>query len=94
MRARGPTEVDLWIDTARNVVLEARMPGFPPYADGLARGLATAHGFPVTTPAEPAPSPADAENGRKLVSANGGFSCTSCHGVADFGATAPIISAR
>ena len=68
--------------------LEARMPGFPAYADGLARGLATAHGFPVTTPAEPAPSPADAENGRKLVSANGGFSCTSCHGVADFGATA------
>ena len=68
--------------------LESRMPGFPAYAAGMAEGLATRHGWPSVTPAEPAASADLAEKGRKLVSANGGFSCVSCHGVADFGATA------
>lgn len=68
---------------------EARMPAFPSYASGLGEGLATLAGLPPKT--EPDPAPADAaelaEAGRKLVSANGGFSCISCHGVGDFGAT-------
>ena len=68
--------------------LESRMPGFPAHAEGLAEGLATRHGWPSVTPSEPPPSAELAEKGRKLVSANGGFSCVSCHGVADFGATA------
>lgn len=68
--------------------LEARMPGFPAYARHLAEGLATRHGLPPVTPADAPPVAADIENGRKLVSANGGFSCTSCHGVGEFGATA------
>jgi cytochrome c len=68
--------------------LESRMPGFPAYASALAEGLATRHGRPARTPAEPPSVAADAEKGRKLVSANGGFSCVSCHGFADFGATA------
>lgn len=67
--------------------LEPRMPLFPAYAQGLAVGLSTGAGLPPTSPAD-GPSDADAaEKGRKLVSANGGFSCISCHGVADFGAT-------
>lgn len=68
--------------------LEARMPGFPAYAKHLADGLATRHGLPAKTPADSASVAADAENGRKLISANGGFSCVSCHSVAEFGATA------
>ncbi len=68
--------------------LESRMPGFPAYANALAEGLATRHGWPAQTPQEPPSVAADAEKGRKLVSANGGFSCVSCHGFADFGATA------
>jgi len=70
--------------------LEARMPGFPAYAEALAVGLATHGGLPPK--AEPDPVPANAgelsEAGRKLVSANGGLSCTQCHSVGDFGATA------
>jgi len=69
--------------------LEARMPAFPAYASGLARGLATSAGHAAVTPPDPAPSDAAplAEAGRKLVSANGGFACVSCHGVGEFGAT-------
>jgi cbb3-type cytochrome oxidase cytochrome c subunit len=61
--------------------IEARMPAFAPPAEALAVGLAAGHGFPPQTPAEP---PIDQEAvpiGRKLVSANGGFFCVSCHGV-------------
>ncbi len=68
--------------------LEQRMPAFPAYATGLAVGLATRHGLPATTPAEAAGSAEDAAKGLKLVSANGGFSCVSCHSVGDFAATA------
>jgi len=69
--------------------LEARMPAFPAYASGLARGLATSAGHGPVTPPDPAPSDAAtlAEAGQKLVSANGGFACVSCHGVGEFGAT-------
>lgn len=70
--------------------IEHRMPGFPAYAEALAIGLATSAGLPPK--AEPDPIPANAaelsEAGRKLVSANGGLSCTQCHSVVEFGATA------
>jgi len=68
--------------------LEARMPAFPAYAAGLGTGLATRHGLPAVTATEAPGSGDDAEKGRKLVSANGGFSCVSCHGAGDFAATA------
>jgi mono/diheme cytochrome c family protein len=68
--------------------LEARMPAFPAYAPFLAEGLSTRHGQPVKSVADTASVAEDAGKGRKLVSAQGGFSCISCHGIADFGATA------
>ena len=69
--------------------LESRMPNFPAYAEHLATGLATIAGLPAKTPADPAPSDtADlAKAGLKLVSANGGFACVSCHPVGEMGAT-------
>jgi len=68
---------------------EFRMPAFPAYAQGLAEGLATLAGLPPVTEADPAPANASelSAAGRKLSSANGGFSCISCHGVGEFGAT-------
>lgn len=70
--------------------LPLRMPGFPAYADSLAVGLTTKGGLPPKSEADPVPDNARelSESGRKLVSANGGLSCTQCHGVGDFGATA------
>lgn len=69
--------------------IDARMPAFPAYASGMARGLATLAGHAPTSPPDPAPADAAvlAETGQKLISSNGGFSCISCHGVGDFGAT-------
>lgn len=61
--------------------IEARMPAFPRYAAGLAAGLAEAHGLPPIAGAEPAVDQEAAGVGRKLVSANGGFFCVSCHAV-------------
>jgi cytochrome c553 len=60
--------------------IEARMPAFAPYAEGLAIGLAAGHGFPPQTPAEPPVDMEAAKIGRKLVS-TGGFVCVSCHAV-------------
>ena len=69
--------------------LDSRMPAFPAYAAALGRGLATIAGHAAVTPPDPAASDAAvlAQAGQKLVSANGGFSCISCHGVGDFAAT-------
>lgn len=69
--------------------LEARMPAFPAYAPFLAKGLATVAGHAPVTPADPVPAEAAtlAQAGQKLVSATGGFSCISCHGVGEFAAT-------
>ena len=69
--------------------LDARMPAFPAYATPLSRGLATLAGHAPVAPADPVPADAAmlAQAGQKLVSANGGFSCISCHGVGDFAAT-------
>ncbi len=63
--------------------LTARMPAFPARADSLAKGLALLNGHPPVTPPD---VPVDVEKaaiGRKLVSANGGFFCFSCHGIGD-----------
>jgi len=67
--------------------LESRMPAFPAFAQRIAVGLATGYGLPPKTPADGSPDADAAEKGRKLASASGGFSCVSCHGAADFGAT-------
>ena len=66
------------------------MPGFPAYAGALAAGLSTAAGLPPKSEPDPAPDNAKelADAGRTLVSANGGLSCTQCHSVGEFGATA------
>ena len=66
--------------------LEARMPAFPQYAEALALGLAERHGFPPRTPLEPPIDEEAAKLGRKLVSANGGFLCVSCHAVGSLAA--------
>ena len=61
--------------------IEARMPAFVQYAEGLAVGLAAEHGLPTQTSAEPPVDMEAARIGRKLVSAAGGFSCVACHAV-------------
>ena len=66
--------------------IEARMPHFAQRAGGLAAGLAAMHGYPPETPAEPPIDQEAARVGRKLVSANGGFFCVSCHAAGSFAA--------
>ena len=61
--------------------LPARMPAFPAQADGLAKGLALLHGHPPVTPPDLPVDAGKSAIGRKLVSANGGFFCFSCHGI-------------
>ena len=61
--------------------IEPRMPAFPQYADALATGLTEEQGLPPRTSAEPPIDMETAKIGRKLVSANGGFFCVSCHAV-------------
>ena len=61
--------------------LHARMPAFPARARGLAKGLAMLNGHSPLTPKEPPVDPEKAKVGRKLVSANGGFFCFSCHAI-------------
>ena len=68
--------------------LLARMPAFVAPAQGLAEGLAFAHGFAATI--EPA-APIDPEKvkaGEVLLGENGGFNCTTCHAVGERPATA------
>ena len=61
--------------------LHARMPAFPARASGLAKGLALLNGQSAVTPQEPPVDPEKAKVGRKLLSANGGFFCFSCHAI-------------
>jgi len=65
----------------------ARMPGFASPAKGIAEGLAQQHGLP---PADPALTlePDLVTAGETLLGENGGFNCTSCHGVGDKPGTA------
>lgn len=67
--------------------LEARMPAFSKPAALLATGLAATHGYPPQTPLDAKPNPELVKIGQKLISSDGGFSCISCHAVADQKAT-------
>ncbi len=66
--------------------LQARMPAFRAYAEGLGEGMAARHGLPPVSPPEPPVDDVAAADGRKMVSASGGFSCVTCHAVGAFGA--------
>lgn len=67
--------------------LAARMPAFPAYATGLARGLAMQNGFPPATPPDPSPDLEMAQAGHRLVGSDGGLSCIACHAVGSVAAT-------
>jgi len=66
----------------------SRMPGFPTYAEPLAKGLAHAHGLSTTIAAEAAPDAEKVKTGETLLGENGGFNCLQCHTLADRAATA------
>ncbi len=63
--------------------LIARMPGFPAVGEGIAHGLSHSHGLSLTSPPEPPPAEEHARNGATLLAENGGFNCTTCHGVGE-----------
>ncbi len=67
--------------------LDARKPAVPAYAGELARGLALMQGFPTQTPPEEGTDPEAARIGQRLVSADGGLSCISCHAIGRVKAT-------
>jgi len=57
------------------------MPAFPARANLLAHALPMEHGFaPILAP-PPTPDDKLVPFGRKLLSKDGGFACTTCHGV-------------
>ncbi len=59
--------------------LDLRMPVFKAGADVIAQGLTMSHGLPPVTPVDaPSPGPT-AEDGIKLLGADGGFNCNQCH---------------
>ena len=68
--------------------MATRMPGFGGPGGGIAFGLSHQHGFPVMDPPEPASNKELAAFGEKLLGADGGFNCASCHAVKDAAATA------
>lgn len=59
----------------------ARMPGFETVGKGIAEGLALEHGLPGVPEPEKAVDAAIAADGEKLLGENGGFNCTTCHGI-------------
>ena len=67
--------------------LPARMPNFPAIADGVGKALSMDYGYPPRNPTPPPVDLAAAKLGQKLVSADGGFSCISCHAVGKAGVT-------
>jgi cytochrome c2 len=67
--------------------LDARMPAFPSYAAGLGDGLTMLYGCPPKTAPEPPIDAAAAAVGQRLVSAEGGLSCISCHAIGRIPAT-------
>ena len=68
--------------------LIGRMPGFAHHADGLSLGLNHQHGLPQTEAADPAADAEKLANGEKLIGADGGFNCITCHAVGETEATA------
>jgi hypothetical protein len=76
------------IDYKPRTWLIGRMPGFAHHADGLALGLNHQHGLPQKEASEPEPNAEKVAIGEKLVGADGGFNCITCHAVGDTAATA------
>jgi mono/diheme cytochrome c family protein len=68
--------------------LIGRMPGFAHHADGLALGLNHQHGLPQKETDDAAGDAAKIANGQKLIGADGGFNCITCHAVGEQEATA------
>ena len=68
--------------------LIGRMPGFAHVADGVALGLNHQHGLPQKEADEPAPDAELVAAGQKLIGADGGFNCITCHAVGEQAATA------
>ncbi|WP_435008564.1 c-type cytochrome [Tundrisphaera lichenicola] len=68
------------VDYKPRPYLRARMPAFPARAEGLAVGLALEHGFPATSPPDPASDPALIPVAKQLVK-NSGLNCVSCHNI-------------
>ncbi|MHA3774048.1 c-type cytochrome [Verrucomicrobiota bacterium sgz303538] len=60
-----------------------RMPGFGVRSEILAHGLALDHGYSPTHEPAPKVDPEHAKAGETLISENGGFNCTTCHGVGE-----------
>ena len=76
------------IDYKPRTWLIGRMPGFAHHADGLALGLNHQHGLPQKEASEPEPNAEKVAIGQKLLGADGGFNCITCHAVGDTAATA------
>ncbi len=70
--------------------LMARMPAFPAHARLLAKGLAQQHGVLPQAEAEKPVDEDMAQIGRTLVGKEGGFACSTCHGVGSAAATSPF----
>lgn len=69
--------------------LIARMPGFETVAKGIADGLSLEHGFALEGEIAPLSIEKErSESGEKLLGENGGFNCTTCHGVGERAPTA------
>jgi mono/diheme cytochrome c family protein len=68
--------------------LIARMPGFPAYAEGLAKGLFHQHSGLGDDIPELSEKAAAVTNGDTLLGENGGFNCITCHGVGERAPTA------
>jgi mono/diheme cytochrome c family protein/cbb3-type cytochrome oxidase cytochrome c subunit len=69
--------------------MKMRMPAFPSRGQGLASGLALAHGFSINPPRSQFTGFRVVE-GEKLISTNGGFACVACHAVGNKPALAPF----
>lgn len=65
--------------------IPARMPGYPAFARGLAKGFAADHGFNTLRPAEPELNPDLAEIGQRFIQMDK-FGCWSCHAMGEKGA--------
>jgi mono/diheme cytochrome c family protein len=60
-----------------------RMPGFGVRSEILAHGLALDHGYSAKPEPKPQLSPEFVKAGETLIGENGGFNCTTCHGIGD-----------
>lgn len=68
--------------------LIGRMPGFAHVADGVALGLNHQHGLMKEEPGERVVAAEMLAQGEKLIGADGGFNCITCHAVGEQAATA------